>query len=166
MIENGVCPTLWHSVPVGDNDVGLPVSRVFHVVPEHLPFQLPDLWPLQHRHSSLSHQHTLMHSMCTGLLRMQQMWFPCNTYGILVCSPHFLFALSTCLGILGRVLIISIDWMCTILRYCGIVAMLLYEDKGPECQTCKQVAKMLLKSAHDSVFTELQSLFLSKCVIF
>ena len=31
--------------------------------------------------------------------------------------------------------------MCTILRYCGIVAMLLYKEKGPECPTCKHVAK-------------------------
>ena len=54
--------------------------------------------------------------------------------------------------------------MCTILRYCGIIAMLQYQEKGPECPTCKNVAKNK-KNAFESVLTELQSLFLSKCLI-
>ena len=35
--------------------------------------------------------------------------------------------------------------MCTVLRYCGIIAMLKYQEKGPECPTCKHVAKNLKK---------------------
>ena len=43
--------------------------------------------------------------------------------------------------ILRSVLIIAARLMCTILRYCGIIAMLQYKENGPECPTCKHVAK-------------------------
>ena len=65
-------------------------------------------------------------------------------------SPHQPF-----FDIFRSVLIIAAKWMCTILRYCGIIAMLQYKEKGPECTTCKHVAKMCLCV---SVFTELQSI--------
>ena len=34
------------------------------------------------------------------------------------------------------------------LRYCDIVARLLFKEKGPECPTCKHDAKMWLKQVN------------------
>ncbi len=48
---------VWGAVPVGDDDVGLSVSRIRTVIPECLTFQLFDLWALETQTQAV-HTHT------------------------------------------------------------------------------------------------------------